>query len=157
MDSVATTYTAPVKTEGRSDFAVTGRRVIATMIDSVLLGSAYTILVALFGNYTHPRAWEWNGTLPGLTANLFYALGVFLYFVVLEGYCGQTLGKMVAGIKVVQEGTQSTPGYGAATIRTVLRLVDGLFAYLVAFIVVLSSEKRQRLGDMAASTLVIRK
>ena len=49
------------------------------------------------------------------------------------------------------------PGLGVAAIRTILRLIDGLFGYLVGFIVVLASSKRQRLGDMAAHTLVIRK
>jgi uncharacterized RDD family membrane protein YckC len=39
----------------------------------------------------------------------------------------------------------------------VLRLIDGLFSYLVAFITVLASAKRQRLGDMAAHTLVVRR
>jgi uncharacterized RDD family membrane protein YckC len=38
----------------------------------------------------------------------------------------------------------------------VLRLIDGLFTYTVAFIAVLVSGKRQRLGDMAAHTLVVR-
>jgi uncharacterized RDD family membrane protein YckC len=38
----------------------------------------------------------------------------------------------------------------------VLRLVDGLFSYLVAFGTVLASGQRQRLGDMAAHTLVVR-
>jgi uncharacterized RDD family membrane protein YckC len=39
----------------------------------------------------------------------------------------------------------------------VLRIVDGLLAYLVAFVTVLISTKNQRLGDMAAHTLVVRK
>jgi uncharacterized RDD family membrane protein YckC len=34
--------------------------------------------------------------------------------------------------------------------------VDGLLGYLVAWIVVLVSARRQRIGDMAADTLVIR-
>jgi uncharacterized RDD family membrane protein YckC len=157
MDSVATNHTVTRQTIVRCDVAVTGRRVIATLIDSVLLGGAYTLLVALFGRSTHPRPWEWDGTLPNVAANLLYGVGVLLYFVVLEGYFGQTLGKMVAGIQVVREGIGSAPGLGAAIIRTVLRLVDGLFGYAVAFIVVLASEKRQRIGDMAAQTLVIRK
>ncbi|MGI8539921.1 MAG: RDD family protein [Rubrobacteraceae bacterium] len=64
---------------------------------------------------------------------------------------------MVAGIKVVREGTGEAPGLGKAAIRTVLRIVDGLFFYLVAFVMVLVSGKNQRLGDMAAGTLVVRK
>jgi hypothetical protein len=34
--------------------------------------------------------------------------------------------------------------------------VDGLFTYTVAFVTVLVSDKRQRLGDMAAHMLVVR-
>jgi uncharacterized RDD family membrane protein YckC len=65
---------------------------------------------------------------------------------------------MLCGIKVVREGTEEVPPrLGAAALRTVLRLIDGLFGYLVAFIAVLASAKNQRLGDMAAHTLVIRK
>jgi uncharacterized RDD family membrane protein YckC len=37
-----------------------------------------------------------------------------------------------------------------------MRIVDGLFSYAVAFITVLISDRRQRLGDMAAHTLVVR-
>ena len=36
-------------------------------------------------------------------------------------------------------------------------MVDGLFSYLVGFTAVLVSAKNQRLGDMAAHTLVVRK
>jgi uncharacterized RDD family membrane protein YckC len=39
----------------------------------------------------------------------------------------------------------------------VLRLIDGIFAYLVGFIAIQISSKNQRLGDMAANTLVVRK
>jgi uncharacterized RDD family membrane protein YckC len=67
------------------------------------------------------------------------------------------LGKMLYGIKVIREDDGEVPGLKAATIRTLLRIVDGLFSYLVAFITVLITEKRQRLGDMAAHTLVVRK
>ncbi len=64
---------------------------------------------------------------------------------------------MLLGIKVVRKNTGEVPGLGAAAIRTVLRIIDGLFAYLVAFITVLASGKNQRFDDMAAHTLVVRK
>jgi uncharacterized RDD family membrane protein YckC len=66
------------------------------------------------------------------------------YYVLLEGYLGQTVGKMVTGIKVVTEATGERPGLAKAAIRTVLRLIDGLFTYTVAFIAVQVSGKRQR-------------
>jgi uncharacterized RDD family membrane protein YckC len=43
-----------------------------------------------------------------------------------------------------------------AAIRTLLRIIDGLLTYAVAFFVVLASGRRQRLGDMAAHTFVRR-
>ena len=47
------------------------------------------------------------------------------------------------------------PGAGAALIRTLLG-IDGLFGYLAGFIIVLASDRRRRLGDMAARTQVVR-
>jgi uncharacterized RDD family membrane protein YckC len=110
----------------------------------------------LFGNITDVGFANWNGSMPALPS-LLYAVIVVLYYILLEGYLGQTVGKMVLGIKVVREDNGEVPGLGGATIRTLFRIVDGLFSYLVAFIAVLISGKNQRLGDMAAHTLVVRK
>ena len=55
-----------------------------------------------------------------------------------------------------QGADQGGSGAGAALIRTLLRIIDGLFAYLVGFILVLASDRRRRLGDIAARTLVVR-
>jgi uncharacterized RDD family membrane protein YckC len=81
---------------------------------------------------------------------------VLAYYSLMEGYLGQTVGKMLLGIKVVRENRGEVPGIKTAAIRTVLRTIDGLFFYLVAFISVLASDKNQRLGDMVADTLVVR-
>jgi len=53
--------------------------------------------------------------------------------------------------------TGGVPGLEAAAVRTVLRTVDGFFSYLVASVAVLASRNNQRIGDMAARTLVVRK
>ncbi len=77
------------------------------------------------------------------------------YFFGCELAWGQTLGKLLVGIRVVSEkGPQRTAGQ--VLVRTLLRLVDGFAFYLVAFVAVLASPKNQRLGDMAASTRVVR-
>ena len=39
---------------------------------------------------------------------------------------GQTLGKMLAGIKVVEEDDGGDPEPGAAALWTLLRIIDGL-------------------------------
>jgi uncharacterized RDD family membrane protein YckC len=135
---------------------VTGRRVVATLIDGFIFGVAYWLLALAFGDLrTEGEAANWVSNLPAW-ASVVYGLFVIGYYIVLEGYLGQTVGKMATGIKVVSETTGATPGIAAAAVRTVLRLIDGLFCYAVAFFTALASAKRQRLGDMAARTLVIR-
>ncbi len=149
-----TTSTAP--TTGALEVHVTGRRVLATIADGIALGVLLWVMSALFGTTSSASATGVSASLEGFSALIFFVL-VFAYYVILEGYLGQTLGKMLFGIKVVREDTGRVPGIGAAAIRTVLRIVDGLFSYLVAFIAVLASSKNQRLGDMAAHTLVVRR
>jgi len=77
-----------------------------------------------------------------------------LYFTYFEGTSGQTLGKKIMGIKVVKENGDQ-PSFMDALIRTILRIIDGIAFYLVGFIVILVSEKKQRLCDMAAGTIVV--
>lgn len=83
-------------------------------------------------------------------------VGGTLYHVLLEGSNGRTVGKSVVGIEVVcDDGSKCT--YRAAVVRTVLRFVDALpVAYLVGLLGVLLTERRQRLGDVAAETVVVR-
>jgi uncharacterized RDD family membrane protein YckC len=141
----------------QEDVHVTGRRILATIVDGLVFGLLYAVMALLFGTVTSEGpASYWNGSLPAL-ASLLYVVIIALYYILLEGYLGQTVGKMVLGIKVVREDNGEVPGLGGAAIRTLLRIVDGLFSYLVAFITVLISGKNQRLGDMAAHTLVVRK
>jgi uncharacterized RDD family membrane protein YckC len=137
------------------DVHVTGRRVLATIVDLIVLGVLFAVLTIPFGSSTVEGA-AVSGSL-GTLGTLLYTVIALAYYVLLEGYLGQTVGKMLLGIKVVRENTGEVPGIGAAAIRTVLRIIDGFFFYLVAFITVLVSGKNQRLGDMAANTLVVRK
>jgi uncharacterized RDD family membrane protein YckC len=141
------------------DTEVIGRRVLATIIDVVLLG----ILTSLF---TAPGAlidgWG-NGQFSDAASGVLFSFGglaallvYFAYFTIMEGHYGQTLGKMALGIKVVRESDGQTPGTRAAVLRTLMRIVDSIGSYLVAFVVALVSDKNQRLGDMVAKTLVVR-
>jgi uncharacterized RDD family membrane protein YckC len=133
---------------------VTGRRVLATLADGIVLGLAFALMSMLFGS-SSAQGGQVSGSLEGFSALVYFVL-VFAYYILMEGYLGQTVGKMLLGIKVVREDNGEVPGVGGAAIRTVLRLIDGLFFYLVAFISVLASGKNQRFGDMVAHTLVVR-
>lgn len=93
-------------------------------------------------------------------------LGVFLvgYFVLDWGYTtsceaffnGRTLGKRAVGIRVVTD--QGVPITGAqAVVRNVVGATDGLlpFFYLTGLSSMLLTSKFQRLGDLAAGTMVV--
>ena len=149
------TYGTGRPAQAAGDVHVTGRRVLATIVDGIvffLLFLPLNLITALAGAASGSE--EVAAGLSLVTSLITLAVG-FAYYVLTEGYWGRTVGKAICGIRVVREDGGS-PGFGPAAIRTVLRLVDGLFGYLVAFVVVLASPRRQRLGDMAARTLVVR-
>jgi uncharacterized RDD family membrane protein YckC len=85
------------------------------------------------------------------------------YFVLSQGYRivtewrwrGQSLGKRVLHLRVVDErGLRLT--FTQIALRNLLRVVDALpLFYLVGGIAAFLSKKGQRLGDLAAGTLVI--
>jgi len=81
----------------------------------------------------------------------------WLYPVFFEaGRRGATPGKRAMGLRVVQaSGSPITPGQ--AVVRNFLRFVDGmpLFTYAFGIASCLASKRFQRLGDLAAGTLVI--
>jgi uncharacterized RDD family membrane protein YckC len=82
-----------------------------------------------------------------------------LHFTLLLGHYGQTVGMMVVKIKVVREGDSSSIGYGAAFIRTILLIIDAIpyvIPYLLGAILIWTSDKKRRLGDRVAQTVVIK-
>jgi uncharacterized RDD family membrane protein YckC len=86
---------------------------------------------------------------------LVFLAAMFLYFVLLEGWLGATIGKWALGLRVVDQ-SGAKPGLAKSTVRNVLRLVDGLPAFsLLGIILILRSAERARLGDRVAKTRVI--
>ena len=69
---------------------------------------------------------------------------------------GRTPGKRAGGLRVVMEGGEPV-GLRASTVRNLVRLIEGppLF-YVPAIVAILATRRNQRLGDLAAGTLVIR-
>lgn len=149
------TYGAAVAPETR----VIGRRVLATIIDVLLLGVVGSLLTApgaLVDGWGSGQSSDVASGVLFSFGGLAALLAYFAYFTIMEGRYGQTLGKMALGIKVVREDDGRAPGTRAAVLRTLMRIVDSIGSYLVAFVVVLVSDRNQRLGDMVAKTLVVR-
>ena len=87
-------------------------------------------------------------------------IGVVLclaYFILLEGMWGATLGKLATNLRVVREVDGEAIDWSAAIIRNLFRLIDGLVLYLLGFIVICVTSKRQRIGDLVAGTVVVRR
>jgi uncharacterized RDD family membrane protein YckC len=78
-------------------------------------------------------------------------LVAFSYF---EGRSSKTPGKWLLRIRVL--GTDLRPcGFGRALVRNLLTFVDGFFNFLVGALLVALTEHWQRLGDLAARTIVV--
>ena len=125
-----------------------GKRAVAVIIDTVIM-FAIAYGVAMFTGNTTEEGFSMNGA----PAFALFFIGI-AYFVVMEATMGGTLGKKALGIKIVkQDGTPMD--WQASIIRNVLRIIDGLFVYLVGAIVIWTSKDKQRLGDKVAHTLVV--
>ncbi len=76
-----------------------------------------------------------------------------VFFEVMGG--GRTLGKRWLGLRVIMADGRPI-GWGPSLIRNLLRVVDGLpGAYTVGLVSLLLTRKFQRIGDLAAGTLVV--
>jgi uncharacterized RDD family membrane protein YckC len=117
--------------------------------------SAITLLSGLIGMVLR-LFWALNG-------DAIQALVILSYFIVSIGYSivlewvwrGQTIGKRVLNLRVVDaDGLRLTPAQ--IVVRNLLRFADLLpFFYVVGGCFCLFTRRFQRLGDIAANTVVI--
>lgn len=79
------------------------------------------------------------------------------YFFLFEALWSRTPGKYLQGLVVVNSDGGRC-GWRGALVRTLLRVVEAnplLFGGLPAGIAIVASHRNQRLGDLAAGTLVV--
>jgi len=141
-----------------ANLAGVGSRIVAVIVDHIILAVISFALAMPFGliNYSAASMMNPLAAIGAMAGYSVISVAIFLlYFTYFEGTSGQTLGKRLVSIKVVKENGKKMT-YADAFIRSILRIVDGIAAYLIGFIVVLASEKKQRVGDMAAGTLVVK-
>lgn len=130
-------------------------RILAFMLDVMLFMTAYGILsatlLAPFFRYIQEDA----------MAGVFYVLLPIVLFLMYHFFFelfndGQSVGKRALGIRVVGLDGQ-VPGLGDHLLRAIFVVVDALFSIgVLGSLLISSSAKNQRLGDMAANTTVIR-
>lgn len=138
-----------------------GTRFVASIIDALIQwGVIFLLFVVGIPTMIMTAAQNLAPTAGiAVMAILFLSVGLlfFLYKLLFEAFWnGQTPGKRAAGIRVVQANGLPVSFLQVVT-RNLLRIVDYLPGYYVTGAVcVLASQKKQRLGDMAAGTVVVR-
>lgn len=127
-------------------------RLVAQVVDIVVLVILFFLVgFVMSGSFT----FEYQGEAAYPFISIYVPVA-FLYYILLEGVTGATLGKKLVKIKVVRENG-SPCGLGPALVRNILRIVDGLpFLYIIGAILVSRSDKKQRLGDRLAKTVVVK-
>lgn len=132
------------------DYAGLGSRGIAQLLDSLIIfgiGIGLTFVVAAFQ--------------PGEnTAIALVILFVFFwqsgYYILFEGlWNGQTPGKRQQHIRVLKVDGEPV-GWAQAVIRNLVRPVDTqLISYGIGIVFIVTTQRSQRLGDLAAGTVVL--
>ncbi len=98
--------------------------------------------------------------LPGITMGVIFVVWFAMewgYHAAFEGFCkGKTIGKYVLGLRVIHEEGHPI-SFWPALVRNLVRVADGI-PYLfsgVGFVSILLTRRFQRLGDLAARTVVV--
>jgi uncharacterized RDD family membrane protein YckC len=161
--ATASQYSAqPTTTTVRysSHFASLSDRFAAQLVDGLILAIVSIVIFLPFGFAAfilNPLGWAFASSWYSGLSWLFWIVIPVLYFSYFESTSGQTIGKSLMSIKVVDLTSGSQIDFGRALIRNLLRLVDFLpLLYLVGVIMMASTERKQRLGDLAANTVVIK-
>ena len=125
------------------DLADRSNRLIAQFIDSFV--GVFPLILSLFLS-------EISEILGGLLV-IFGLLFAIFYIFCADGLKGgQSYGKQVMGICVIDATSGNPCTFGQSFIRNISLAFLGMIDWLYIF-----SEKRQRLGDRFANTIVVRK
>lgn len=145
----------------RKPYASLTRRAFAQIIDALIMMSPliflYGMLVSSFFGSDDPFSFMQAGFLKILAiifGAFFWLLLCIVIFSVMEGTLGYSPGKRVLGIRVLGTDLQLC-GFWRALVRNLLMFVDGFFNFMVGILVVALNEHWQRVGDMAARTVVV--
>jgi uncharacterized RDD family membrane protein YckC len=136
-----------------------GSRFIALLVDSLIWFAGILVLGVLLVLFPLNIA-----AFSQKSAEWAFAIVIFLIFLLNWGYFtlfeafwnGRTPGKRVARIRVIQRSGRSI-GLIESMARNLVRYVDQFpFFYAVGVITIFCTRQHQRLGDLAAGTLVVR-
>jgi len=132
-------------------------RAVAQIFDAIIL-AAVSIFLGYGVAFLVGSATETGLYMEGVTTAVWFTLSILvgiIYFTFFEAHTGQTFGKMIVGIKVIHEDG-SNLNYSSSFVRNFLRVIDGLIFYMIGIVFIIRSNKKQRLGDKIAKTVVVK-
>jgi uncharacterized RDD family membrane protein YckC len=125
-------------------------RLVAYIIDAVVLSVATAIVAAIFGISLMTADPEHYPTLNLAS----FVIGWFYFALMESSERGATLGKMAMGLRVVTSDGQRLT-FMNATGRYFAKIVSALILG-IGFLMIAFTDKKRGLHDMIASTLVIK-
>jgi uncharacterized RDD family membrane protein YckC len=126
------------------------RRSLATIIDYGLYFIFFSWLVATYGVPND----EGGYTLSNDPKGGWIFVVWIIYFPIVESFRGQTLGKLILGLRVVTKNGNPI-SFGQAFKRHLVDMIDFFFFGIVAIITIKNTPDHQRVGDLWAKTIVI--
>ena len=142
---------APTKT-GSTDISGAGRRLIAAVVDQIILLSIDAIVIYFTFRIAGLPFSEWQA-VPMLPLVLFLLMVKASYFSVFTALGGQTVGKMATGIRVVGEDDRDVNPSRA--VQRTLAALASVATVGLGFAPVLLGGERRALHDRVAGTRVV--
>jgi uncharacterized RDD family membrane protein YckC len=123
-----------------------GRRLVAALVDAVVVTVGFVVLFGIGAAISEAL---------GFVLLVVVIVGVFAYYIYLEGGpTGQTVGKRLLDIRVVDQNTGGPIGYGRGAIRLIARYLSQLPCYL-GYLWMLWDKEKQTWHDKLSSSVVV--
>ncbi|SCK28131.1 RDD family protein [Streptomyces sp. WMMB 322] len=170
---------------GSLQLATMGQRFLARLIDGLIVGTVYTVIMFLgvgsalgiasqaedCGTYTDPGysecIQEAQAQASGVIGTMVMVMLVFaslmlFYEWLMIAFKGATFGKMAMGLRVLKEADGQLPGAGSGFIRYIIPVAGSVVCGIGTLLVYLSpffdnSGKLQGWHDRGAGTVVVKK
>ena len=149
----------PEEIDLQVEVANVGSRTLAILIDLALGGLILLTVYSLTHLFTHSGKDDWATRLSGNALSLTLTLLIFgfqwVYFNLFEWlWNGQTPGKRLLHLRIIKVDGSPVSGIDVL-LRNLSRPLDTFPFSLIGLLMIFSSRKAQRLGDILARTLVI--